>query len=307
MGRREFIDFETGSLWPGAGLVDWQQDPLSAFDAWLVSQPVATARQFRETSRDTYRAYFASWLAYLNAKHCGLLEATRDESADYFATHPLEPVSRRRYLQLLDRVYRSLRELGWSGSNPMTSELMKERTLDIPGPDSLSAADVAKLQIVVDALPEWNGRRDRAMLALLVGAGLRANEVMSLPRTAVGRDFSVDIRPGGVHRAHRSVILPGAWREAWTDWESSRADLGVLGPLAFPSAKSGRPYSVSGLFRRIDTWLDLAQIKSETRGANLLRNTFARLALERHSPEQVQEFMGHEEIRATLRYQSTVD
>lgn len=304
-GYKGMVDFESSSLWPGTALVDWMQAPRAAFDAWLAGQVVEASRtrQFRATSIATYRAHFSVWLNYLERRHCTLLEATATEAAEFFAAHPtLDPISRRRYLKLWDRVYRSLRRLGWEGANPMTPELKREGLLEVALPEGLSDAELDQLREAVARLPGWRGMRDRALLALLAGAGLRANEVLALPVSAVNPDFSVEIRPQGVHRAHRSIILPGAWREDWLAWALARSRLGVPGVLAFPAAKNGKPYTDSGLFRRIDTWLDQAGLQCEARGANLLRNTFARLALARYSPEEVQEFMGHEELRATLRH-----
>lgn len=303
MAKRPFIDMDSGSLWPGAALTDWVTDPREAFKHWLAGEVVAHARQFRDTSIATYTYHFSAWIHFLETNKSSLLEATSADAASFFAAQALEPVSRRRYLQLLDRVYRSLKVLGWSGANPMIGELAKERALEPPAPASLSDSDAAAVWSAVTVLDDWKGVRDRAMLALLLGAGLRANEVIALPWSAVGRDYTVHIKPSGVHREHTSLILPGPGREYWDTWEAEKTNLGVISDVAFPAVRTGRPYSESGLFRRIDTWLRLAGVKQEdNRGANLLRNTFARQALTRYSPEEVKEFLGHEELRATVRH-----
>lgn len=302
VGKLGDIDPASGSLFPGLSLPEWQLHPRQAFEAWLAGEVVVLARQFRDNSIATYRTFFAAWITFLESRHTGFLEATHVDAADFFATHPLDLVSRRRYLQLIDRVYRSLRTLGWTGDNPMARELRKERKLETKEPESLSDPEVDRLWAALDLVPEWKGVRDRALLGLLVGAGLRSNEVAGLPRSAVLADFRVRIEPQGVHRLHFSLILPGPARAAWLDWDARRVSLGVPGDRAFPSTKSGKLYTDSGLFRRIDTWLSLAGIAREERGANLLRNTFARRALALHPPEAVKEFLGHEEIRATLRH-----
>lgn len=313
-GRKGTVDVLSASLWPGQTLGDWAHDPTRAFEAWLAGQvaDVEARRRFREVSQATYRTHFAAWVKHLARAHCTLLEAGPAEAASFFHARetPLDPVSRRRYLQLINRVYASLRTLGWSGVNPVSDELKLERVLPTVAPDCLDDAQVARLFEAVALLPGWKGVRDRALLALLVGAGLRANEAMALSRAGVGADFSVDIAPAGVHRAHRSRLLPGLPRQHWLDWCAQRDGLGVLGPLAFPATLAGRPYTESGFVRRIDTWLEAADIAKKDSagrslvrgGATLLRNTFARQALERYTPEEVQEFLGHDELRATLRH-----
>lgn len=297
------VDTETADLWGAEdALQDWAAQPMSAFQRWLAGEIVAQRHQFRPTSVDTYTYHFSAWLKYLDSLRCNFLEATHREAETFFAQLEVEPVSRRRYLQLLDRVYRAVRAQGWEGRNPMALELKKEEVLPVADPVSLTDAQVATLYERLKLLDGWKGDRDRAMAGLLLGAGLRANEVIHLPKDAVGKDWSVIIKPRGVHRDHVSTILPGPAREYWENWERDRAALGVGSEVAFPATKKGRPYTESGLFRRIDTWLKLAGIECEERGANLLRNTFARLALQRHTPEEVHEFLGHEVFRATLRH-----
>lgn len=296
------VDGQNGMLWPGTSLADWARSPRDAFDAWLAGAVVALARQFRASSCTTYRSYFSVWLDYLAARGSSFLEAGPAEAAGFFAEHDFAPVTRRRYLQLLDRVYRSLIALGWAGGNPLVAELRRERLLARPEPVALDDTEVARLRDAVARLPGWKGARDQAMLALLVDAGLRANELVALRWAAVRPEFAVEVSPAGVHRRHTSLLLPGPGRLAWTAWERDHATWGVTSLVAVPSSKAGRQYSEDGLFNRIDVWLAAAGLTPEERGANLLRNTFARRALARYAPLQVQEFLGHEELRATLRH-----
>ncbi|GBG14854.1 integrase/recombinase XerD [Novimethylophilus kurashikiensis] len=316
MAKSPEIDVKSGLLFAGSSLLDWSLHPRESFARWLAGEVVAQRRQFRASSADTYTHQFETWLRFLEARHSSLLEATQDDAEAYFnqlslkhvsrrRTHKegIEAVSRRRYLQLIDRVYRALRQLGWDGANPMLLELKKERGLAVPEPASLTDEEVDRLWRAIKLLDGWKGDRDRAMAALLLGAGLRCNELLAMPWSAVGPDYRVRILPAGVHREHVSIILPGQARGFWELWERDRHDMGVRSEVAFPATRAGRPYTESGVFRRIDTWLRMANIhRKEDRGVNLLRNTFARQALLRYSPEEVQEFLGHEELRSTVRH-----
>lgn len=292
-------------LWPAASVDAWQAAPMTTFADWLASQPVAGSRQFRETSRETYTAMFSAWENFLSSRQLTVLEACRQDAGDFFAVHRLEPVSRRRYLQLLDRVYRHLRGIGWPGANPFREELAQERVLPVAPPRVLSAAEQRRLAEVLARQPGWKGERDRALAALLLGAGLRTNEVVALRLSAVSADFRIRVLPAGVHRDHTTLILPDPpWRAWYREWEAERQTRGLPGECACPSILAGKPYSPSGLFRRISHWLAQAEVDAGQQGANILRNTFARRALTsgRYTPEQVQEFLGHEDVHTTLRH-----
>ncbi len=294
-------------FWPARSLVSWRAEPQETFATWLAQQRVL-GRQFRDSSRETYAAIFSWWVAHLEAKGLHLLEASTSDAGEFFKSAPLEAVSRRRYLQLLDRVYRHLLAIGWAGSNPLSAELAKEGQLDLPLPPGLDVEDLLRFTEVLEALPGWKGHRDRCAAALMAGAGLRANELIQLPMGAVGEFFDVKVTPEGVHRAHVTLVLPdGPWRLWVRKWEAERTAMGMPGTLFCPASRKGEPYSPSGLFRRVSAWLSGFSGLPQS-GPNLLRNTFARQALGcgRYAAEEVQEFLGHEELRATARHFAAV-
>ena len=296
-------------FWPASHLASWQSAPMECFADWLAQWRILGVRQFRPSSRDTYTAMFSWWLAHLSAKGLDLLEATPADAASFFATAGLEPVSRRRYLQLLDRVYRHLRAIGWDGAHPLREELARERELDIALPPGLDELQLERLVDDLAALPGWKGARDRALAALLAGAGLRAHELIALPMGALTETFELRVYPGSVHRPHTTLVLPdGPWRAWLRQWLATREQLALPGVLCCPATRQGKPYSPSGLFRRVSAWLADFEDLSQS-GPNLLRNTFARQALRcgRYTPEQVQEFLGHEALRATSRHLAALD
>ncbi|MBK3780317.1 tyrosine-type recombinase/integrase [Paraburkholderia aspalathi] len=236
-----------------------------------------------------------------------LLEATSQDASAFFSGLAFEPVSRRRYLQLLDKVYRQLQESGWEHANPLRLELLKERMLEVPLPAGLDEEAEAQLVRVLKDIEGWKGARDRAMAALLLGAGLRTNELVSLERSALGEAYRVRVEPMGVHRSHTTLVMPeGPWRGWLRDWGIERIRREIPGKLLCPATLKGTAYSPSGLFRRVAGWFEDAAVKAERQGAGILRNTFARNALNcgRYTPEEVQEFLGHEELRATTRHQT---
>lgn len=297
----------TSDFWPASSLQGWATDPLPSFTTWLAERRINGGRHFRESTIDTYQAMFTSWLEQLQHKSLSLLEATPSDALEFFDEKNLEPVSRRRYLQLLNKVYEHLNILGWSGHNPLRLELASERILDVPLPEGLAAEDKDKLIQHLAAQNGWKASRDRAVIALLMGAGLRSNEAIHLTLSELSAHpiWTVQINPRGVHRSHQSLVLPeGPWRGWISEWLVDRAQMEMPGDLMCPATPKGLPYSTSGLFRRLEGLATAAGMASKQGGANVLRNTFARDAFrcERYSIEEIQEFLGHEDTRATGRH-----
>jgi len=310
----------TNDFWPASNLDEWRIAPRESFRIWLSEKHVIGNQGFRESSFETYLAMFSSWLKFLEERNLDLLEAQPKDADLFFTGHTLEPVSRRRYLQILDKVYLHFQGLGWEGSHPFREELAKERLLSVDWPKGLGSAELIRLIKYLLDSPGWKGVRDRAILALTVGAGLRNNELVSLKRSALdlGPDHTIHVVPSGIHRPHDTVVLPATELEdtqtkkihrtfwvAWiAAWHKVVQEQGIPGDWAIPSTKSGTAYSASGVFRRIQQWFDGAGIQPEQGGVNVLRNTFAHLAIKsgRYSATQIQEFLGHEQSRATERY-----
>lgn len=277
---------------------------MEAFRGWLAQQRVSGVRSLRGTSSETYTAMFSAWFAHLEALQVTVVQAGAPEARSFFEQKAMEPVSRRRYLQLLDRVYQHMRDCGRRGDSPMQQELLKERVLEREAPAALTPEQLASLNAHLQTLPGWKGSRDRALAALLLGAGLRANEVTWQKVSDLTDDFFVHIHPKSVHRPHTSLVLPdGPYRGWLTTWLAERRDLGIPGELIAPSTLNGKAFEASGQFRRTKAWLEAANIAAEQQGPNLLRGTFARSALScgRYTLEQVQEFLGHEDSRSTER------
>ena len=303
---------QNGELFPANSLSAWTTDPKATFQAWLAQYRVVESRQFRESSRDTYTSMFAWWLSSLAAKGLGLLEVTPQDATEFFTASEFEPLTRRRYLLLLSKVYVHLRskEVGWDGDNPLIVELKKERELEIALPPGLSEESLAQVIEILTDIAGWKGARDRCAAALLLGAGLRSNELINLRNEDVSETHAIRVKPHTVHREHTTLILPdGPWREWVESWRLMRQSLAVPGDLLCPATRGGTPYSPSGLFRRVSTWLKPLGETLPQSGPNLLRNTFARQALlsGRYALAEVQEFLGHEESRPTAKHMAAME
>ncbi len=157
------------------------------------------------------------------------------------------------------------------------------------------------------ALPDPNtnkGKRDRALLALLVGCGLRRQELAGLRIEDVqqrdGRWCIVDL--AGKGNRIRTVPMPPWTKAAVDDWTAAAgfsAGL-VLGSVNKGDRITGQGMSAQSIYEVVEAY-------GRQIGAALaphdVRRTFARLAHKGRAPlEQIQISLGHASIQTTERY-----
>lgn len=256
---------------------------------------------------------FRMWLGHLELEGVNTLSAGPAQARSFFDRLVLDKVSRRRYLQLLDKLYAHLVQERVIVHNPVSQEFYREEALPIELPVGLTDAQLSNLVQVLKTIPGWKGVRDRALAALTIGAGLRCSEVCGLSSRELHPNGFIELESRTVHKGHRTKILPdwcstldqvqanwSAWLGEWLDYKN---DFNVHGDFVIPSTKGGKAYSPSGLFRRTSHWFILAKLTPDQGGVNILRNTFARLALQAGmSQVTLMEYLGHEHYRATYRH-----
>lgn len=149
------------------------------------------------------------------------------------------------------------------------------------------------------------GLRDRALLALMVGAGLRRAEAVALERRQIERrgDRWVLANIIGKGNKVRTVIL-SAWVYGALDTWMTRAGITggrVLRTVTRKGALSTAPgMSTSSVWRIV---LEHAAKCGYTIAPHDLRRTFARTALENGAAvDQLRQTLGHESIATTTRY-----
>jgi len=152
------------------------------------------------------------------------------------------------------------------------------------------------------------GLRDRAILAVLLGCGLRRTEAAGLTWEKIaqreGRWVIVDLV--GKRGRVRSVPMP-AWSKAALDaWRDAA---GITGGLVFRSVNKGghidgesmTPQAIRDVVSAYAAALDLGEIAPHD-----LRRTFAKLARNGGADlEQIQLSLGHASIQTTQRYLGT--
>lgn len=171
-----------------------------------------------------------------------------------------------------------------------------------PLPKILSRADIDRLfEVIATRLarvpPHLNDLRLAALVELLYGSGLRASELVSLPRNAVAPDRPFLILKGKGGR-ERLVPISDRARAAVAEW---RAHVAADRPWLFPSGKGH--LSRIRLYQLIKALAGEAGIPEDRISPHVLRHAFATHLLEGGADlRSLQSMLGHADIATTEIY-----
>jgi integrase len=231
-----------------------------------------------------------------------------------------------RLLQLIDRVLNLGREEG--GLTPVDAPLLlmqeapyryANATALTPVPDVLT--DTQALALIrhctaVAALDvpggvTWKVVRDRAAVALMLGAGLAPGQirVLTVKEVAVdggpvaGVPWRLSVAADGSSAAHQVPIAPWAAGQL-KFWLAVRAAQGAAmqqSGWVFPSTTAGKPWSHPACHRAAVSVMEEAGVEGGS--PFRLRHTFAvRQLLSGHAEEEVARWMGYADIGPMKRY-----
>jgi len=148
--------------------------------------------------------------------------------------------------------------------------------------------------------------RDRAIVELLYGAGLRVAEMAGLDVRDVDLHRG-DVRVLGKGRKERIVPLPGAAREVLGEYLDFRRAPGLLAEPLFPSLRK----SADGGARRLSTRDFRRIVKARARRVGIadrvhphrLRHSYATHLLDMGADlREIQELLGHASLSTTQKY-----
>jgi site-specific recombinase XerD len=167
----------------------------------------------------------------------------------------------------------------------------------------LSASQAEDLLLLPDA-GSLKGKRDQALLGVLVGAGLRRSEAAGLTFMHIqqrdGRWIIADLI--GKHGRIRSVPMPG-WAKAAIDrWAevAHLADANVFRPINKAGRITGAALTSQGIYHIVKKYGEQGGLQIAPHD---LRRSFARLARKgRADLEQIQLSLGHGSVTTTELY-----
>ncbi len=280
--------------------------PLATVDGWhrwLLAE--------RRASRHTVRAYLADVHAFLGfaAEHLGgppgpddLANLTLADFRAWLARRAREGADAGTRARALSAVRSFFRYLDRTGAVPnaalgavRTPKIAKSLPRPLTPQDALAALDAAGELDPRD----WVGRRDRALLALLYGCGLRLAEALALtPRTLPRSGELIVTGKGGRQRAVPVLPAVAAALEAYA--ATCPFPVGPDEPL-FRGVRGGplNPGVAERQVRRLRALLGLP----ETVTPHAFRHSFAtHLLADGGDLRAIQELLGHASLSTTQRY-----
>lgn len=302
----------TGSCSPASGMLDHggpqgELDPSGLLEAF--SDFLAHGRGYSEHTVRNYVSDLEQFLRYLQENESGRAV----EEADAYVLRGFlasrygrnRKVSLGRKLSALRTFYQFLVRQGRVKANPALLLAMprKERTL----PAFLTVDDAFRI-VEAPGQGDFLGLRDRAMLELLYGSGLRASELTGLDLEDLRLDLQA-IRVTGKGKKERIVPFGRKAREALEAYlearasalASNRACAGKDERALFLNRRGSR-LSTRSLARRLDLHLRACGLQGQA-SPHALRHSFATHLLDAGADlRSIQELLGHASLTTTQRY-----
>lgn len=254
----------------------------------------------RSMSRNTVASYCSDVSKLLEACPCRPELIGSDDILTYLQDRPsLSKRSQARILSSLRSFFDWLVMEGLLKDNPC--DRIDSPKLGKYLPEVLSVEEVSRIINIVDT-STWQGLRDKAILEILYGCGLRVSEAVGLKISGIyfDQDF---VRIVGKGNKERIVPLGDMAAEALQNYLAVR-------PLpADPAAddivflnRFGRSLSRVSMFKMIKTCATLAGVRKEI-SPHTFRHSFATHLIENGADLRlVQEMLGHESVVTTEIY-----
>jgi integrase len=226
---------------------------------------------------------------------------------------------RYRYTRLIERIFHHL-SVQQAGLHNPASQAVRAHLADgenDPTAFLLPAEREAVIAHVLSLVPPpggtvapvspsaWKRSRDTALVAIMLGAGLKVGEARALQVDSVAGDASeLHLVRADNGRAY-DVPVFGFARVPILAWLALRKGSGALGELVFPAMPNGRPMHAASLYRRVEILLDEAGVlagRSERASPQTLRNTYGAMHFEAGAgPAAVAQYLGMRDLESGWR------
>lgn len=261
------------------------------------------------TSRETKRAYgtalddFLRW--YASARRSGFTKAAVNAYRSQLEERGLASASINIRLSAVRKLATEAADNGLLPAHVAAgiARVKGARRLGVRTGNWLTLKQAEQLIILPDA-STLKGKRDRALLGLLIGCGLRRKEIAELECERIqqreARWVIVDLTGKGGRV--RTVPMP-AWSRSLIDVWATAAGISsgcIFRPINKGDRISGSSMTAQAVFETVKNYADRIGIDIAPHD---LRRTFAKLAHRgRAALEQIQISLGHASIQTTERY-----
>jgi site-specific recombinase XerD len=170
----------------------------------------------------------------------------------------------------------------------------------------LSRPEVVELMSLTKAVAGIKGERDRLALALLVGAGLRREEAVSLTfadvkQQPVKERVRTVLQVQGKGAKNRTLPVSDKLAQLITSWTEQVGDGGTILRSISKGGQVGEALSAVGLFKIVRRYG--RSMGKPALAPHDLRRTYAQIGYESGVPiTQISKLLGHDSVATTQRY-----
>ena len=259
----------------------------------------------RAMSQNTVASYcsdISGYLSYFDSagKKASAERLTSDDIKEYMASvSSLSSRSQARVLSSLRSFYKWLQLEGLVKDNPC--DMVDMPKLGRYLPDVLSEEEVFRIIDGVD-VSSWQGRRDKAILEVLYGCGIRVSEAVALKVSCLYFNEGF-VRVIGKGNKERIVPI----NETAVDCVAAYLDMRPIPATAEADDilflnRFGNPLSRQSMFKMIKKQALLADVRKDI-SPHTFRHSFATHLVEHGADLRVvQEMLGHESVTTTEIY-----
>ena len=254
----------------------------------------------RAMSQNTVASYCSDVKRFMDSYQGRIENADSEDIVQYLGSRKdLTARSQARGISSLRSFYDWLVQEGVITDNPCDNVDAPKIGRNIP--DVLSEEEVSRLMDIVDT-STWFGLRDRAILEVMYGCGLRVSEAVNLKISGLFLDEGF-IRIIGKGNKERLIPIGDMAIKALLIYLEARilpADR-ASEDIVFLN-RYGRPLSRISMFKNIRSLAQLAGIRRDI-SPHIFRHSFATHLIEHGADLRVvQEMLGHEDISTTEIY-----
>lgn len=280
--------------------MDWRS-AIKGFQAYLKLEKSLSANSIEAYSRDIDKLFQYSEIQAIKLKPETVTLADLRTFIQWVAELGMIPSSQARILSGIKAFYKYLLMEDIIKSDP--SELLESPKLQRKLPDTLSYEDINKMIAAID-LSKPEGPRNKAILEVLYGCGLRVSELTELKLSNLYLDIEF-IKVTGKGSKERLVPIGGAAVKALKIWiEQVRVHTPIKKgeeDMVFLNRRGSRLSRVF-IFMVIKQLAEMIGLK-KTISPHTFRHSFATHLVEGGADlRAVQEMLGHESITTTEIY-----
>lgn len=287
----------------------WGESLEVGFSAWIEKHGYSIK------TMKTYNSMIFAYFSFLDKKKINIDSANKTIVEQFFKERGVTEKTKVRYLWLINDIYDDMLDGGFISKNDISLVLEKKR-IGMRGksakrlPTVLSSHETQLLLNYTSSLPRhYSGQRERCALLLLLGTGMREQELCDLKTNNMHlNDETAYITIIGKFDKERLVPIPEDIINELLEFIDLKESSNARRSDFFLSSQStGNPYVPSSVYRIVNTAMIDAGILKDKMSPHVLRHTFITRQLSAGAALSiVKNWAGHDSIATTALYEHVV-